>query len=55
MKVSGKLIVEIVRDIIGAVCVSAIAVGLWWWHPAASLVGTGLLVLAGLVLIRRAK
>lgn len=53
MKLSGKVIVEYVRDIIGIAAISAIAVGLWWWHPAASLVGTGGIILAGLVLLRR--
>ncbi len=55
MKLSGKVIVEIVRDVIAAAAISAIAAGLWWVHPAASLVGTGCLVLAGLVLLRRTK
>jgi type IV secretory pathway protease TraF len=47
------VIVTVIRDALYLIAIGSIAVGLWWIHPAASLVGTGGIVLAGLVLLRR--
>lgn len=44
---------ETVRDIIGLAALSAVTYGLWILHPAAAYIGTGGIILAGLVLLRR--
>lgn len=47
------MIVELIRDILGLVALSAVSYGLWLVHPAAAFIGTGSIILAGLVLLRR--
>jgi len=45
--------IAVLRDVLWIGSISAIATGLWWICPAASLIGTGGIILAILVLPRR--
>jgi len=50
---NANTMIEIFRDILWIGSVASIATGLWWVDPSASLVGTGIIVIASLVAPRR--
>ena len=43
---------EWIRDAIAMAGLSLLAIGLWWWEPAACLVAVGALLLCGIILPR---